>query len=174
MKIKFIYIILIINLFTLILISCSSNDYNAVMYSKSNDLLLTTFLDDNRVRGVYYKNPKYIDNETNSDNEYIYDETSPKDRIITIESDDLYKTIFVDNTLNVDFNKNIIYIYIFADTYPNRNYLIKNVKLDNEKLIIDYKLEGSNKKDSTIPYQRCLIVVMNKTNASYISFNKIL
>ena len=38
---------------------CSYSKYNAVMYSMSEEWILTSFLEDNKVRGAYYKNPDY-------------------------------------------------------------------------------------------------------------------
>ena len=81
------------------------NKYNAVMYSTSKDWILTSFLEDNKVKGAYYKNPDYIESENDSVDKYYYDETSPKHRTFIVDNQDTYNTIFKENALRVDFNK---------------------------------------------------------------------
>lgn len=142
------------------------------MYSTSEDWILTSFLEDNKVKGVYYKNPDYIESDDTSGDEYYYDETSPEYRTFIVDDQDTYNTIFKENSLTVDFDKEIVYLYIFADIYPSRNYVIDNILLEEEQVSIYYKLEKDNKKDATAPYQRCLIVVMEKTNTSNVKFVK--
>ena len=149
-----------------------SNKYNAVMYSTSKDWILTSFLEDNKVKGAYYKNPDYIESENDSVDKYYYDETSPKHRTFIVDNQDTYNTIFKENALRVDFNKEIVYLYIFADIYPSRKYYIDNILLEEEQVNIYYKVEKNNKNDASAPGQRCLIVVMKKTNTSNVKFVK--
>ena len=148
------------------------NKYNAVMYSTSKDWILTSFLEDNKVKGAYYKNPDYIESENDSVDKYYYDETSPAHRTFIVDNQDTYNTIFKENALRVDFNKEIVYLYIFADIYPSRKYFIDNILLEEEQVNIYYKVEKNNKNDASAPGQRCLIVVMKKTNTSNVKFVK--
>lgn len=171
-KTKFISLGLVVVMFFCLLTGCSGIKYNAVMYSTSEDWILTSFLEDNKVKGVYYKNPDYIESDDTSGDEYYYDETSPEYRTFIVDDQDTYNTIFKENSLTVDFDKEIVYLYIFADIYPSRNYVIDNILLEEEQVSIYYKLEKDNKKDATAPYQRCLIVVMEKTNTSNVKFVK--
>lgn len=152
--------------------SCSINKYNAITYSQANEWILTSFLKANKVRGAYYKSTDYFENVNNPEDKYFYDETSPKDRTFIIDNQDTFDTIFKKNTLTVDFDEKVLYLYIFADIYPNRNYVIKNILIKENKLCIYYKLENKSKKDATTPYQRCLIVVMEKTDTSSVEFIK--
>ena len=171
-KTKFIALGLVMVTFFCFLTSCSTIRYNAVMYSKSEEWILTSFLEDNKVRGAYYKNPDYTGNPYGSVEKYYYDETSPGNRTFIIDNKDTYDTIFKANTLSVDFDKEVIYLYIFPDVSPSRKYFIDNILLEGEQLSIYYKLEKSEKMDATMPYQRCLIVVMKKTDASNVKFIK--
>ena len=63
---------------------------------------------------------------------------------------------------------------MFADVYPSRNYLIYNISINEDQVCIYYKLEENknNKADSTAPYQRCLIVKMDKVNVEEVEFIK--
>ena len=171
-KTKLISLGLGVLMFFCLLTGCSSVKYNAVMYSTSEDWILTSFLEDNKVKGAYYKNPDYDESTNASNDEYYYDETSPEYRTFIIDSQDTYNTIFGDNPLTVNFDKDIVYLHIFADTYPSRNYVIDNILIEEKQVNIYYKLEKNNKNDATAPYQRCLIVVMEKTDTSKVEFIK--
>lgn len=155
-----------------LLTGCTITKYNAIMYSQANDWILESFLEENKVCNAYYKNPNYIQNSNDTSDEYYYDKTSPNDRTFVIDNCDTYSAIFKANALTVNFDKEIIYLYIFADFYPNRNYVIDNILLEKEKINVYFKLENGDKKDATAPYQRCLIVVMEKTDTSSVEFIK--
>lgn len=171
-KAKFISLGFVVLMFFCLLTGCSSIKYNAVMYSASEDLILSSFLEDNKVKGAYYKNPDFNENIDDSNDEYYYDETSPVYRTFIVNSQDTYNEIFADKTLTVDFDKEILYLHIFADTYPSRNYVIDNILIEEEQINIYYKLDKNNKNDATAPYQRCLVVVMKKTDTSTVEFIK--
>ena len=79
---------------------------------------------------------------------------------------------FAGDELGVNFDKEMVLIYIFADIYPNRNYIINNILKEGEKVKIYLELEKNNKKDATAPYQRVLIVKMEKLDISEAEFIK--
>ena len=172
-KTKFIALGLVAVTFFCLLTSCSTIRYNAVMYSKSKNWIDESFLENNKVRGAFYKNPDYTENIYDDTVEKYYrDETSPRDRTFIIDNQDTYDTIFKANTLSVDFDKEVIYLYIFADMYSARKYFISNISLEDEQVNIYYKLEKETTTDGSAPGQRCLIVVMKKTNTSSVKFIK--
>ena len=171
-KSKLTAFLLVLVIFVCFFTSCSYSKYNAVMYSMSEEWILTSFLEDNKVRGAYYKNPDYGDGADDSGDEYYYDETSPQYRVFIINDQDTYNAIFKEDALTVDFDKETVYLYIFADVHPNREYYICDISLEKEKVNIYFKLEHSNKKGATAPYQRSLIVKMDKNNASTVEFIK--
>ncbi len=149
---------------------CSVKKYDAVMYSKSKEWVKTSFLEDKKVRGAYYLNPDYVEGLDDPVEKYYYDEESPRDRTFVIDNQDTYDMIFNENALAVDFEKEIVYLYTFADVYPTRNYYIDRISLEEDKVVICYKLEKKNVNDSTAPFQRCLIVKMKKLNLSNVEF----
>ena len=168
-KIKFISLGLVVLIFFSVLAGCSCNKYNAVMYSQSKEWILQSFLDENRVRGVFYVDPDAI---VGPDGPQGYtDKTSPSERIFIIDNQDTFNDIFKENTLTVDFEKEIVYLYIFNDCSP-RKYFIKNIKIEGEQLYIYYRLERryDGRRDSVEPYQRCLTVVMEKTDTVSVEF----
>ena len=73
-------LLVVLGLFT----GCSFNKYNARMYSKAKDLMLSSFLEDNRVSGACYPNPDYVEDAEELVDKYLYDETSPKSRTYSL------------------------------------------------------------------------------------------
>lgn len=166
--------ILILNGFFILIIiilitGCSSEKYNARMYSNVNDWILPSFLEDNMVKGAYYENQNYSEKDEYNER-YYCDETSPESRIIMIKNQEESDDIFIKDKIEVDFNKEYIYLYIFADIYPNNEYDIDSISIENRDMTVFFKLKSNNKKDSTIPYQRCLIIIMEKTDISTVEF----
>ena len=148
---------------------CQKNKYNAKIYNSAENLFLNSFLEENKVKGAYYKNPDYPDD---ADKKYYYDETSPAYRTFIVNNPDDYSLFFAGDELGVNFDKEMVLIYIFADIYPNRNYIINNILKEGEKVKIYLELEKNNKKDATAPYQRVLIVKMEKLDISEAEFIK--
>ena len=148
---------------------CQKNKYNAKIYNSAENLFLNSFLEENKVKGAYYKNPDYPDD---ADKKYYYDETSPACRTFIVNNPDDYSLFFAGDELGVNFDKEMVLIYIFADIYPNRNYIINNILKEGEKVKIYLELEKNNKKDATAPYQRVLIVKMEKLDISEAEFIK--
>lgn len=120
-------------------IGCSDSKYNAKMYSKCNDWIKQDFLENNKVRGASYFNPDYV--EGNDDVEKFYrDNSSPKSRTFIITEEETFHQIFLENKLDVDFDKEMVILYIFSDVNPSRNYDIKTISLKNEVLNIALEL----------------------------------
>ena len=168
-KYKFLMFILTIPIILYSIAGCQKNKYNAKIYNSAENLFLNSFLEENKVKGAYYKNPDYPDD---ADKKYYYDETSPACRTFIVNNPDDYSLFFAGDELGVNFDKEMVLIYIFADIYPNRNYIINNILKEGEKVKIYLKLEKNNKKDATAPYQRVLIVKMEKLDISEAEFIK--
>ena len=168
-KYKFLMFILTIPIILYSIAGCQKNKYNAKIYNSAENLFLNSFLEENKVKGAYYKNPDYPDD---ADKKYYYDETSPACRTFIVNNLDDYSLFFAGDELGVNFDKEMVLIYIFADIYPNRNYIINNILKEGEKVKIYLELEKNNKKDATAPYQRVLIVKMEKLDISEAEFIK--
>ena len=163
-------LLVILGLFT----GCSGNKYNARIYSHAEDLVLSTFLEENKVLGAFYPNPDYVDVEDLEDDEYpvdeyYQDETSPASRTFTITDVETFDSIFQKDKIEVDFSKEVVYLCIFADIYP-RDYIIEDISVEDGKTTIYIKLVPSEKNDAGMPSQRCLAVVMDKNDTSEVEF----
>lgn len=166
-KITVVCIVLLIVLSSLS--ACGKVKYNAKIYNMSEESFLSSFLEENKVKGAYYKNPDYPDD---ADKKYYYDETSPACRTFIVNNPDDYSLFFAGDELGVNFDKEMVLIYIFADVNPCRNYLLEKVVVDGETAKIYFGLEKSDKKDATAPYQRVLIVKTDKLDINEAEFIK--
>lgn len=152
-----------------LLIGCSNNRYNAVLYSNATEWIDKTFLNDNKVK-AYYFNENYIDGQSDPNDKYIYDEASPSSRVFIIDDESEYNRIFSNFPLNIDFEHEMVILYIFSDVYPAREYKLKKIEVNGEVLTVKTELEQKNVDDVAIPYQRCIVVKMNKVEINEVRF----
>lgn len=124
-KAKFLSLILVLLTILSLFAGCSSNNkYNAVLYSNTTEWIDETFLNDNRVK-AYYLNENYIDGQSDPNDKYIYDTTSPSSRVFTVSDEAEYNRIFSNSPLDIDFEHEMVILYIFSDVYPAREYRLK-------------------------------------------------
>lgn len=169
-KAKFLSLILVLLTIFSLFAGCSNNNkYNAVLYSNANEWIDETFLNDNRVK-AYYLNENYIDGQSDPNDKYIYDTTSPSSRVFTVSDEAEYNRIFSNSPMNIDFEYEMVILYIFSDVYPEREYKLKKIEVNGEVLIVKTELEQKNVDDAAMPYQRCIALKMNKVEINEVKF----
>ena len=168
---KKIILIAICTLLCLSILSGCNVKYNAVMYSRVEEWIDEDFLRENRVK-AYYLNDDYVEDDDSDEppEEYIYDKNSPSSRSFIITEENQFKNIFTACPISVDFDKEMVLLHIFGDMYPYREYYLKKTALEDKTLKIYYKLEYSNKKDETMPFQRCMMVKLDRLDISDVNF----
>lgn len=169
-KAKFLSLILVLLTFLSLFAGCSNNNrYSAVLYSNATEWIDKTFLNNNKVK-AYYLNEKYIDGQSNPSDKYIYDEASPSSREFIVSDEVEYNRIFSNSPLDIDFEHEMVILYIFSDVYPEREYKLKKIKVNDEVLTLKTEFEQKNVDDAAIPYQRCIVVKMNKVEINEVKF----
>lgn len=170
-KTKFLSLILVLLSIFSLLTGCSNNNnkYNAVLYSNTTEWIDETFLNDNRVK-AYYLNENYIDGQSDPNDKYIYDTTLPSSRVFTVGDEAEYNRIFSNSPLDIDFEHEMVILYIFSDVYPAREYRLKKIEVNGEVLTVKTELEQKNVDDAAMPYQRCIVVKMNKVEINEVKF----
>lgn len=154
------------------LMGCGGNKYNAVLYSHAESWISEDFLNENRVK-AYYPNKDYVEGESNPWEKYIYDKESPDSRTFIISNQDEFAKIFTKYDSTVDFERQIVILYIFGDVYPNRDYYLNKLTLNEQSLKIYYRLENRNGDDATMPYQRCFMIKMDKVEFNTVDFEEV-
>ena len=152
---------------------CKENKYNAILYSDCNEWFTAEFLENNKVYGAYYENPDYIEGESDINERGYYDNVSPKQRTICV-TEETFDMVFLPNKLQVDFSKQMIWVYVFTDCNGCREYFIDEIVKEGSKLTIYYILEKKEGcghiADATMPFQRCFILIMDKVGVDGVGF----
>jgi len=137
------------------LISCKSNSYHILIDNDAKNFFTTEFLDENRVKGIYYKN---------EEGKYDYCEEGPKYILIVVDNKETLNDITNNYNKEIDFEKKVVLIYIFSDIYPSRDYYYRASNLTDNKLYIDIKIKSAKRGvgDASAPYQRVLFITLDK------------
>ncbi len=162
---------------------CSVQRYDAEINSYCKDWLDPTFLENNKLSGVSYTNPEYDEEEALKDDnyavpKYLADPDAPTSRTFIITDEETFNSMYVEGALEVDFEKEMVILYMFPDTKPSsRIYKIDKIKVEGDILNIYFKEKFDLKKlglgDSVMRYQRCMTVKMEKTEVSTVNFIKV-
>lgn len=153
------------------LIGCSTNPYNAEVKNDIKSFMNDEFLNNNRVRGAYYLNEDYVEGESDVVDKYIYDDQSPETITLILSDEEGFNAVLIDYPDEIDFTSQMVILYIFPDVSSN-DYKLDKVELSEMQLSIQLKLTNSHNKDATMPYQRCLMVVMDTKEVSSVNFIK--
>ena len=172
---KRIIVLFMMLILSIVLVGCSKDNDNTILYnavmvnSGSIDTAQTVnyfkedFLLENKVSGVRYKNENYDPTNPESE-EYIFDESSPETITYVLDSLDKYEQVFNKN-YEIDYDKEILILYLFADT--NCTYSLDSVELNNDNLKITYK---SKINVTTAPERTFILIKMDKVEFENIEF----
>ena len=132
------------------------NVYNAKLYTDNCKKWLTPeFLENNQLRGDW--GVEYGEG---------VEETLPKERTIAVTEEN-FEEVFLPNTLEVDFSKQEVWVYLFVASY---NYNLDYITLENNKMSVYYIMPYTNKKGWSAPGLICLVLTMDKTNGVSVEF----
>ena len=135
---------------------CSQIDKSVqIINDNAVDSINKDFYDKNYVNGAYY-----------SDNVVLNDPEYPTTRTLIIHSMDEYKEIFTSTIDSaVDFQSQMIVVYSFADI-NKRTIEIKKISTseDSINIVLAHKKVSSGIGDTCIPYQRYVVIKMNKND----------
>lgn len=148
-------LLVFILLLNFVLISCRSNHYNVLIDNDAKSFFKDEFLDENRVKGIYYKN---------EEGEYDYWDEGPNNILIVVYNKETLNEITNNYNKEIDFEKKVVLIYIFNDIYPSRDYYYRSSNLTENKLSIDIKIKSAKRGigDASSPYQRVLLITLDK------------
>ena len=125
-----------------------SNKYNARVV-KMNSSLKQSFLDSNRINYVFV------------DGEQIIEEGLPQTRTFVIKTDEEFNEIFSEDKDDIDFSKEILIIYVFADVHQNP-YVVKNIKIEDAVLKIELDMISSGANNAKPPQRAFKFIRMKK------------
>ena len=156
-----------------LLTGCAAIRYGATLYSDTEEWLDDAFLEKNKIRTAYYRNPDFTDIH-GSEPKYIQYPDEPKRRSFIITEKEEYDKIFTQSPIEVDFENEMAILYTSSDTNQGiREYHVKTMDIVDGALTVGIRVESSDKLDSVQPYQRWFVLVMKKMEINEVKFEEI-
>lgn len=154
--VRFVSFVLISVFLLSVLCSCHIDKYEAVLYDDRfgavKKWMDEDFLAQNRVNGLY--------KDENGD---IFEVKGQKGPIVhVLIEEEQYNIIFSNSPIEIDFGKKMVIVYIFTDN-SQRNYSLESVSIIEGTLSMKIERYNSKMDDSVWPYQRCFMIVLNKS-----------
>ncbi len=180
-KIKFIAIGLAVLLIAVFFIGFYNNwffinRYNATLYSNANNFIDTEFYYNNKLYDTHYLNPNYVEGVTPESEKMIRYLDGPYSRTFIITTKEEYDEIITNEQLAVDFEKQMVVLYMFSISYPNLEYHLRNIYINDDILTIKYKAGDYdwNDRNNHLPYSyaRCFLITINKLDIKEVKFKQ--
>lgn len=160
--------LILVSIMTMSLLSsCIFNPYNAELINgDATELIDEGFYHENYTCDAYYL----------IDGEYVRlnDPSYPKERIFVITSSEEYDAIFSENAnINVDFSKEMLIVYTFTAQYT-REIRINGISIKDNECTLSLKMIKPFTffwliGDHAMPYQRYVVVKMNKVDVKKVN-----
>ena len=81
-----------------------------------------------------------------------------------------YEKIFKADEIEVDFDKEIILLYVFSDDEFYLDYYIKDISVVGKQVSVYVQKERTDKKGATMPAHRCIAVKLDKLDVDEVEF----
>ena len=137
------------------LTSCA-NKYGAVIYDNAREWIKEEFAENNRVWEYY-------------EGEEQFTGSYPSSRSFLVKDEQRFKEIFVEEPqgLEVNFENEMLAVYTFRAIYI-RNMKIDSVKVESDTVgvYLEYAKAKVGVGDAVAPYQRWVVVKMDKLDVS--------
>ena len=88
------------------------------------------FIENNRI-DTEYKNPDYIEGVSPREDKYLYFPGEPKERIFVVRNEEEFSEIFTHEATGVDFEKDVLIVYMHIGDYVDDVYVTKVNVVDN-------------------------------------------
>jgi hypothetical protein len=175
-----------------LLTACAGARYDATLYSFADHWVDKTFLQENAVKGAYYRNENYTE-ESRYDgvSKYIQYDDAPASRCFIITTEEEYEKIFTESTPDtllenhgdifiksapaINFEEQMVIFYIRADAYAVKEYYLKKIELTEGVLTVKIKLERSvpGELSGSAPGPRGFMLTMDKAAITEVVFEEV-
>lgn len=100
------------------------------------------FIENNRI-DTEYKNPDYIEGVSPIEDMYLYFPGEPKERIFVVRNEEEFSEIFTHEATGVDFEKDVLIVYMHIAYYVYDVYITK-VNLVDNTLEIEFNYKNTS------------------------------
>lgn len=158
-------LMLVVTVIMIFSLGACDNKYNAIMYSDTRTWINEDFLLEKLTRGSHYLDDGEI---------MVADESYPEFFTFIIMNQEEFDSKFTKFPPTINFEKEMLLVYIFTTTNSNTYKIIK-ISLNDQILNIYFKAEKSKgaSDNLTSPIQKCLILKVNKMEITAANFTKI-
>lgn len=144
------------------------NAYGAVLYTPTEEGMQADFLAENRVQ-AFYPNAAYENDPTQD--AYLFAENAPRTRTLLFTDKASFEAAFSTYPAPVNFTEQMVVLHIFPNVYPQREYFLSSVTLQDGKLTIRYRVEEKfGVGDAAMPQAGYLFVRMQKADVQTVEF----
>ena len=100
------------------------------------------FIENNRL-DTEYNNPEYIEGVSSREDMYLYFPGEPKERIFVVRNEEEFSEIFTHEATGVDFEKDVLIVYMHIAYYVYDVYITK-VNLVDNTLEIEFNYKNTS------------------------------
>ena len=166
MKKRIIAILLIC--ITLFAVGCG-NKYNAQLYTSAEEWLDRDFINENTVRAYYIMDdPLVTDDGIAFDR--VYHGDAPTSLTFIFNEENEFKQAFTRYDGAIDFEKQTVLLYIFANIYP-RKFKIKKIAVNGDTADIEIYMQKRRVADATAPTPAYFMIVCDKLAITQANFS---
>jgi len=148
------------------LMGCNNIQYNAALFDHANELMHIEFLRNNLTQGTHI----FFNGD---EHEQIDDDSSfPAYRIHIVSNTETFDKIFNQFPPGVNFDNEMLVVYITTNIYIGSPYVIRNLSSSNGTLNIELRRRSGIRiaHAASMPEQRAFVIRMDK---QYISEVKV-
>ena len=141
-----------------------ANQYNAKLIDQAHMYMSDMFLAEHITRGALMEG-------VDTDKE-IYQ----KNYRFIVDTREEFNGIFQQEFISVDFEKEMLFVYLFTSYYMGETYQISEIKEVGSTLQVVLKRKKKNNEatgNASMPQQRCFVVKTDKVNVVDVEFDVI-
>ena len=167
--------IIIMSLVTLT--GCNKVRYNAVLFDQAQEWMHEEFLMDNLTRDareVFRWENMEEEPLSEIENERLQEKNAqlPHSRVHIVMDMVRFYEIFEEFPPSIDFENEMLIVFIFTNIYMGCSYNIRNIRLENEVLEVEFTRQGRRRltHNASAPRQRCFVIRMDRQDISETNF----
>lgn len=154
---------------TLFAVGCG-NKYNAQLYTSAEKWLDKDFINENKVR-AFYKMDDPLVSDDGIAFDRVYHGDAPTSLSFVFNDQKEFEQAFIKYDGTIDFEKQTVLLYIFANIYP-RKFKIKKIAVNGDVADIEiYMQKRRGIGDATAPTPAYFMIVCDKLAITQANFS---
>lgn len=136
------------------------NIYHATIYARKQNIICDDFLENNH---IYYGTYTRINDNGEIEKYHDFDESVPSNRTFIVSDSESLDEIINKDSVTVDFDRQMVLIYMFSSVEYARLLELKKTKYENKKMEITFdSIGGKDVYDAVAPMNLYAFIVLDK------------